>query len=77
MTLSMMDPDAAAHPGQVITRPFTRPSVLAVRQVLDTVTIFTQVRRPNDDQVPRYLAFTPAEAAELSAALTGLLESAR
>jgi hypothetical protein len=88
VTLTMMDPDAVMPPGYGTAGeaapvgahhaafPFTRPAVLAVRQVLDTVTVFTQVRR-GEDQVPRYLAFTPAEAAELAAALASLLGDAR
>jgi hypothetical protein len=88
LTLTMLDPDAVMPPGYGTAGeaapggahhaafPFTRLPLLAVRQVLNTVTVFTQVRH-GDDQAPRYLAFTPGEAAELSAALTSLLGDAQ
>jgi hypothetical protein len=89
VTLTMMDPDAVlpdggqgagepgpAHGVHFSAFPFTRSAVIAVSRVLDTVAVFTQIRQ-GDDQVPRYLALTPAEAGELAAALTALLEAAR
>ena len=89
LTPTMMDADPVrpagygTAPGKPVPEhrhaaafPFTRPPVIAVRQVLDTVTVFCPVFH-RQEQVTRYLLLTPGEAADLAAAVTKLLDGAR
>jgi hypothetical protein len=58
--------------------PFTRKPVVAVRRVLDTVTVFAPVQAGQyHEQSPRYVALTPGEAAGLAAAIVKLPDGAR
>lgn len=89
VVLTMMDPDHVMPPGCPETGPVPEPMsmfrvhpfchrpVLAVRKALDSVMVFSPVQAPDRDQSPRYLAFTPAEAAELAAVITKLLDGAK
>jgi hypothetical protein len=90
VTLTMMDADpalpsgfgekgdlVAEHETRFTAFPFTWSPVAAVRQVLDSVTIFCPVQTdPDRDQALRYLAFTLGEAAELADMITRLLDNA-
>jgi hypothetical protein len=90
VTLTMMEPDDVTPPGYGSTArsaqpghvspaafPFTRPPLLAVRRVLDTVMVFCPVLPggvgSGRGQESRYLALTPGEATELAAAVTDLV----
>jgi hypothetical protein len=87
LTLSMMDPDAVSPQSPAGRRgaerthslafPFTRRPEAAVRRVLDTVKLFSLVRHACGDQGPRYVDFTPAEAAEFADAITAMVDGAR
>jgi hypothetical protein len=66
-----------------LASPFSRPPVFAVRRApLDEVLVFTHALTDchtpwGEDQAPRYLAFTPAEAAEMAAVIIKLLDGAK
>jgi hypothetical protein len=91
LTLTMMDPDSVLPSGlgegskpvsksmaRVAAFPFTRSPIAAVRQVLDSVTIFCPVQTdPYRDQSLRYLVLSPGEAAELSAMIARLLDQVK
>src|SRR5579872_644574 len=90
LTLTMMEPDSVMPSGfraegkpacnrvaHLAASPFTRTPVAAVRQELDSVTVFCPVQTPKGCSQPlRYLTLTPGEAAELSAMIARLLDRA-
>jgi hypothetical protein len=91
LTLTMMDSDPVmpagfgveGRPGpksaaNFAAFPFTRSPVAAVRRVLDSVMVFCPFQTdPYREQMSRYLALTPGEAASLATMIAKLVEGTK